>query len=153
MKGTSNNTFSKERFYRIEKEVNDKYNSYLKKYSVGFSDEELENELFLTKEEIMVIKCEVDALKEELTTQKPTNVYIVSFVFAFTLVFNLMYENRLISLLLFMLNLFIVFSSSKKIKAINLNKAKRKTIFELEKKALYLDLKASVIEGILAGVI
>lgn len=153
MKGKSNYNSMKERFDRIGKDVEDKYNGYLKKYSVGFSNEELENELFLTKEEMMVIGCKVDVLKEELKTPKPTNLFLVFFISTFTLVFNLMFNNRLTSSILFGLNLLIVFSILKKIKAFNSNKSQRKTIFELEKEFLYLDLKIAVLEGILKGCI
>lgn len=143
----------KERTERISKEIDEKYEEYLQLYSSGFSINELEEELFLTQEEIMVIGCEIDILEEEIKIPKKSNELLIWSIIIFSFISGLIFKNRLIILVFMILNLIIINSTLKRIKAMNLMRVKRIEIFNLTKKSLYLELKAKVLEHIINNTI
>ena len=150
MKKRLKEKINKELDERIKKEVDEKYNEYLNEYSCGFSEEELKRELYITKEEIMVINCEVDVLESGIKKPKEVNYYYLVFgaIIGNSLI-NLTLNNPLVSLISIALNVMFITWSLKRIKAFNRLKNKRDEIFKLQKEALYLELKMLVLDSIL----
>ena len=149
MKKRLKDKINKELDERIKKEVDEKYNEYLNEYSCGFSEEELKRELYITKEEIMVINCEVDVLESGIKKPKEVNYYFVFGAIIGNSLINLILNNNLVSLISIALNIMFIAWSLKRIKAFNRLKNKRDEIFKLQKEALYLELKMLVLDSIL----
>ena len=134
---------------RIKKEIDDKYNEYFEMYSSGFSVEELKHEHYITKEEIMVINCDVDVLESEIKKPKEVNYYLVFGAIIGNSLINLTLNNPLVSLISIALNVMFITWSLKRTKAFNRLKNQRDEIFKLQREALYLELKILALDNIL----
>lgn len=153
MKEILNDKFKQERIDKISKEIDDRYNEYVQMYSSGFSIKELEKELFLTREEIMVMECRMDVLEKKIKVSRKDNYFIDFGISILSIIFNLVFKNKLLGIIFLILNLFVIIFSFIRIKELKLAKVQRNQIFKLKKESLYLELKMAVIYGILIGTI
>lgn len=144
-----NNNIKEELENKVKKEVDEKCNEYLKMYSSGYSIEELEKERYVSNEERMVIRCELDVLESEIKEPKKSNYFLLFSIIIFNTILSLLFKNNLLLLFSTVCNLIITISSFKKIKLYKRLRVQRDEIFKLQKESLYLRIKIAVIEKII----
>lgn len=140
---------SKELREKIEKEVDEKYEEYLKTYSSGFTMNEIKRELHLTNEDIMVAKCEIEVLEPELKEPKKVNQSFVFGFLAISLIFASIFRSPVAVISSSIVSVIITLSFFKRIKTYKNFLAKKNHLFELYRDTQFLRLKALALKQII----
>lgn len=150
MKFVKNNKSIRQSSKTIKEEVDEICNEYIKKYSSGFSAEELEDELYFILEDIMVLNCDIDVLKSMI--KEPKEICILYHPFCISIIsllLSLVISSMIFNAIIVLANLWCIIYSFKRFFYISKMNKLRREKFQLKKEILYLELKLSVIQNIL----
>lgn len=133
----------------IKEKIDKRYDEYLKKYSNGFSVEELKTELFFTKEDIMVAECDIEVLDDLIKVPEKTNDRVLFSGLLVNLMLSLVLSPTIMCIIGALITILISYVYVKKILKLHYARKLMNQRLELEKEILYMELKMLILEEIL----